>query len=213
MKLLNKPVWAEGMYLGPHHFQVQSRYFEDSLNFVTANLWRDAYGFAGLEIDNDALRNGTLTLTHAHGLFEDGLAFDLPGSDPAPPPREFRALFSPVADHLTMHLALPANLSEGRNTSLDNGAAAPTRYQSTEQILPDENTGRDEKPIKVGRKNLQLLGEAEVTDQLVSLPVIRIVRDGSGRFEVDQSFVPPCLSISASGYLTGMLRRLDRHPG
>ena len=81
MKLLNKPVWAEGMYLGPHHFQAQSRYFEDSLNFVTATLWRDAYGFAGLEFDNDALRNGTLTLTHAHGLFEDGLAFDLPGSD------------------------------------------------------------------------------------------------------------------------------------
>ena len=117
-------------------------------------------------------------------------------------------LFSPVADHLTMHLALPANLAEGRNTSLDNGATAPTRYQSTEQILPDENTGRDEKPIKVGRKNLQLLGEAEVTDQLVSLPVVRIVRDGSGRFEADPSFVPPCLSLSASGYLTAMLRRL-----
>ena len=208
MKLLNKPVWAEGMYLGPHHFQVQSRYFEDSLNFVTANLWRDAYGFAGLQFDNDALRNGTFTLTHAHGLFEDGLAFDLPGSDPAPPPREFRALFSPVADHLTMHLAVPASLPEGRNTSLDNGVSAPTRYQSTEQILPDENTGRDEKPIKVGRKNLQLLGEGEVTDQFVSLPVIRIVRDGSGRFEVDQSFVPPCLSLSASSYLTEMLRRL-----
>ncbi len=208
MKLLNKPVWAEGMYLGPHHFQVQSRYFEDSLNFVTVNLWRDAYGFAGLQFDSDALRNGTFTLTHAHGLFEDGLAFDLPGSDPAPAPREFRALFSPVADHLTMHLAVPASLPEGRNTSLDNGAPAATRYQSTEQILPDENTGRDEKPIKVGRKNLQLLGEAEVTDQFVSLPVIRIVRDGSGRFEVDQTFVPPCLSLSASGYLTEMLRRL-----
>jgi type VI secretion system protein ImpJ len=196
------------MYLGPHHFQVQSRYFEDSLNFVTANLWRDAFGFAGLQFDNDALRNGTFTLTHAHGLFEDGLAFDLPGSDPAPPPREFRALFSPVADHLTMHLAVPASLPEGRNTSLDNGGPAPTRYQSTEQILPDENTGRDEKPIKVGRKNLQLLGEAELTDQFVSLPVMRIVRDGSGRFEVDQSFVPPCLSLSASRYLTEMLRRL-----
>ena len=108
-----------------------------------------------------------------------------------------------------MHLALPANLSEGRNTSLDNGATAPTRYQSAEQILPDENTGRDEKPIKVGRKNLQFARRGrEFTDQLVSLPVIRIVRDGSGRFEVDQSFVPPCLSISASLYFTGMLRRL-----
>ncbi len=94
MKLLNKPVWAEGMYLGPHHFQAQSRYFEDSLNFVTTSLWRDAYGFAGLQFDSDALRNGTLALTNGRGLFEDGLAFDLPGSDAAPPPREFaRSVF------------------------------------------------------------------------------------------------------------------------
>ena len=70
MKLLTKPVWSEGMYLGPHHFQAQSRYFEDSLNFVTSSLWRDAYGFAGLQFDNDALRNGTLALTHARGLFQ-----------------------------------------------------------------------------------------------------------------------------------------------
>jgi predicted component of type VI protein secretion system len=109
MKLLNKPVWAEGMYLGPHNFQAQSRYFEDSLNFVTTSLWRDAYGFAGLQFDDDALRNGTLALTNGRGLFEDGLAFDLPGSDSAPPPREFGALFSPVADHLTMHLAVPVS--------------------------------------------------------------------------------------------------------
>ena len=45
MKTLTKPVWSEGMYLGPHHFQAQNRYFEDALNFVTESLWRDAHGF------------------------------------------------------------------------------------------------------------------------------------------------------------------------
>src|ERR1700722_829991 len=208
MTLLNKPVWAEGMYLGPHNFQAQSRYFEDSLNFVTTSLWRDAYGFAGLQFDGDALRNGTLALTHGRGLFEDGLAFDFPGSDSAPPPREFAALFSPVADHLTMHLAVPVSLQDGRNTSLENSAPASVRYQSVEQALPDETTGRDERKIKIGRKNLQLLAENEVTDQFVSLPLLRIVRIGSGHFESDFSFVPPCLTLSASGSLTGMLSRL-----
>ena len=143
MKLLNKPVWAEGMYLGPHNFQAQNRYFEDSLNFVTTSLWRDAYGFAALQVDVDALRNGTLTLTNGRGLFEDGLAFEFPGSDAAPPPREFSALFSPVADHLTMHLAVPVQQPEGRNTSLDNGSPSFVRYHSQDQVLPDENTGRD----------------------------------------------------------------------
>jgi type VI secretion system protein ImpJ len=60
------------MYLGPHHFQAQNRYFEDMLDFVTTSLWRDASGFAGLQFNQDALRNGTLALTHARGLFADG---------------------------------------------------------------------------------------------------------------------------------------------
>ena len=208
MRTLTKPVWSEGMYLGPHHFQAQSRYFEDSLNFVTASLWRDAFGFAGLQFDADALRNGTLTLTHARGLFEDGLAFDLPGSDSAPQPREFSALFSPVADHLTMHLAVPVSLRDGQNTSLENSIAA-VRYHGAEQKLPDQNTGLDEKVIQIGRKNLQLLAEAEVSDEyVVSLPVVRILRDGSGHYESDPTFVPPSLSLSASATLTNMLRRL-----
>ena len=207
MRTLTKPVWSEGMYLGPHHFQAQNRYFEDSLNFVTASLWRDAFGFAGLQFDNDALRNGSLALTHGRGLFEDGLAFDLPSSDSAPQPREFAALFSPVADHLTMHLAVPVSLRDGQNTSLENKTTG-VRYQAAEQKLPDQNTGLDEKVIQIGRKNLQLLAEAEVTDEYVSLPVVRILRDGSGHYEVDPTFVPPCLSLSASATLTNLLRRL-----
>lgn len=207
MRQLTKPIWSEGMYLGPHHFQAQNLYFEDSLNFVTSCLWRDAYGFAGLHFDSDALRNGTVALTHARGLFQDGLAFDLPGADSAPTPRDFTTLFSPVADHLTMHLAIPINLRDGQNTSLDNSSAG-VRYIGTDQSMPDQNTGRDEKPIRIGRKNLILLAEAEVTDQFVSLPLVRITRDGSGHFEVDPTFVPPCLSIIASPTLTNMLRRL-----
>ena len=207
MKTLTKPVWSEGMYLGPHHFQAQNRYFEDALNFVTNSLWRDACGFAGLQFDADALRNGTLALTHARGLFADGLAFDLPGSDPIPAPRPFTSLFSPVADHLTMHLAVPVVVPDGQNTSM-NGSANAIRFIAVEQSMPDQNTGLDEKPIQVGRKNLQLLTEAELSDRYVHLPVVRLLRDGTGRFEADPTFIPPCLTISASPALSSMLRRL-----
>jgi type VI secretion system protein ImpJ len=218
MKLLTKPVWSEGMYLGPHHFQAQNRYFEDSLNFVTTSLWRDAFGFAGIQFDHDALRNGTLALTHARGLFSDGLAFDLPGSDAAPAPREFAPLFSAVADHLTMHLAIPAALADGKNTFVPNvtgggTSSTPTmlRFQGTDLILPDQNTGLDEKPIQIGSKNLRLLAEAELSNpntEFISLPIVRILRDGSGHFEPDPTFVPPCLALSASPALIDMLRRL-----
>ncbi len=207
MRTLTKPVWSEGMYLGPHHFQAQNRYFEDALNFVTSSLWRDPWGFAGLQFDADALRNGTLALTHARGLFGDGLAFDIPGSDPMPAPRPFTSLFSPVADHLTMHLAVPVVVRDGQNTSV-NGSANGTRYVAFEQKMPDLNTGLDEKAIQVGRKNLLLLAESELSDRYVHLPLVRLLRDGTGRFEADPAFIPPCLSISASPALTNMLRRL-----
>jgi type VI secretion system protein ImpJ len=195
------------MYLGPHHFQAQNRYFEDALNFVTTCLWRDACGFAGLQFDHDALRNGTLALTHARGLFADGLAFDLPGSDAAPQPRQFSSLFSPVAGHLDMYLAVPAVVQDGQNTSV-GGNVNSTRYIASEQRLPDQNSGLDEKPIQVGRKNLQLLAEAELSDRYVHLPVVRLVRDGTGHFEADSTFIPPCIGLNASPALTSLLQTL-----
>jgi len=207
MRSLTKPVWSEGMYLGPHHFQAQNRYFEDALDFVTSSLWRDAYGFVGLQFDQDALRNGTLSLTHARGLFADGLAFDLPGSDAAPAPRDFGGLFSPVADHLTMSLSVPGIVRDGQNISTHEGTTT-TRYRAWEQKMPDQNTGLDEKTIEVGRKNLLLLSEAELSDRYVSLPVVRVLRDGSGRYEADPTFVPPALSLNVSANLTGLTGRL-----
>src|SRR5580765_4483965 len=87
MKLLSRVVWAEGMHLGPHHFQVQSRYFEDSIQFATSALWFASYGLAGLELDNDALFNGTVSLLHARGILPDGLPFNMPESDMLPAPR------------------------------------------------------------------------------------------------------------------------------
>lgn len=207
MRTLSKPVWSEGMYLGPQHFQSQNRYFEDVLDFVVSSLWRDACGYAGLQLDQDSLRNGTLALIHARGLFADGLAFDFPGSDLPPDPRVFAPLFSPVADHLTMHLAVPTLVRDGQNTSVSPGNGV-TRYRATDQLLPDQNTGLDEKPVQVAYKNFQLLAESELSDRFTSLPLVRILRDGAGRFEQDPAFIPPCLTLRASPTLTGMLHRL-----
>ena len=60
MKQLSKVVWSEGMHLGPHHFQVQSRFFEEITHFGISKLWFEPYGIVGLELDAEALRNGTV---------------------------------------------------------------------------------------------------------------------------------------------------------
>src|SRR5260370_1236928 len=68
MKSLSRVVWSEGMYLGPHHFQAQSRYFEDSIQFATSALWFDTYGVVGCKLSAEALRNGVVAVMHAGGM-------------------------------------------------------------------------------------------------------------------------------------------------
>jgi len=208
MKLLSKIVWSEGMYLAPQHFQAQNRFFEDSLHFATSSLWSETYGFAACEVDPDALQNGILSLSHARGIFEDGLAFDMPECDPLPQSRSFAGLFSPTADHLTLALAVPRWIPEGKNCELELVPNDSSRYACQVETLHDENTGRDEKPVPLGRKNLRLIVESEANANLLTLPVARVIRDGAGRFVNDPTFIPPCLQTSASPRLMSLLSRL-----
>ncbi len=208
MKQLSRLVWSEGMYLGPQHFQAQSRYFEDTVHFAVSSLFFAAYGLAGCELDAEALHNGTLSLVHARGVFPDGLVFQMPDCDPLPEPRNISELFSPIRESMTVHLALPPRRLGGPNCALEEGAPAGARYTAESLTLADENTGRDDKPVKVARKNIRLLLDTELADELVSLPVARITRDSSGHFIFDGRFIPPCLEISASERLMLMLRRL-----
>src|SRR5579864_5981100 len=119
MKLLSRVVWAEGMYLAPQHFQAQNRYFEESVHFATASLWKNAYGLAACQFDADALRNGTVSLLHARGIFQDGLPFDIPESDAAPATLNIAEHFQPATESLTVVLAVPRWFPDRQNCDLD----------------------------------------------------------------------------------------------
>ena len=207
MKQLRRVVWSEGMYLAPQHFQTQSRYAEDSVQFATQSLWFRPYGLAACEMDSEALRNGTVAMLSAKGVMPDGLGFQVPESDVKPAPRAIEDVFSPTRDAHTILLVLPARSDRGINFALDP-AAGEYRYQAHSELLTDETTGLEERPVSLGRKNFRLLLDTEVTEAMTALPVARVRRDGSGHFAYDPLFVPPCLSITASHRLITMLREL-----
>ncbi|MBZ5584565.1 MAG: type VI secretion system baseplate subunit TssK [Acidobacteriia bacterium] len=208
MKLLSRVVWSEGMYLGPHHFQVQSRYFEDSIQFAISSLWYASFGLAGVELDAEALRNGTVSLLHARGIFPDGLAFNMPESDPLPEPRAIADLFPPTRDGIVVMLAIPPRKPNGFNCRLEAANGGDARYIAESRVLHDENTGADERSVRLGRKNLRLLIDTEPAGDLLTLPVARVMRDGAGHFVYDANFVPPVLQIGASPRLLLLLQRL-----
>jgi len=71
-----------------------------------------------------------------------------------------------------------------------------------------DETSDDERLVRLGRKNLKLLLDTEASENYVTLPIARVMRDGSGHFIYDPAFVPPCLQITASERLMMVLRRL-----
>ncbi|MBS1833460.1 MAG: type VI secretion system baseplate subunit TssK [Acidobacteria bacterium] len=215
MKQLSRVVWSEGMYLGPHHFQVQSRYFEDSIRFSTSSLWFAPWGFIALKLDQEALQNDSVAIIHARGIFPDGLTFHMDGADPLPPPRPVGEHFQASRDGLIVSLAIPVRKQDGLNCLPPEAAAATpasgqntVRFAAESEILHDETTGRDEKPVHLGRKNIRIVFDTERTENTVNLPFARIIRDGSGRFVYDPTYIPPVLDITASDRIMSLLGRL-----
>jgi len=204
MNFLSRVVWSEGMYIGPHHFQAQSRYFEDSIQFATSAIWPNNHGFLGLELDSESLHNGTLSVLHARGIFSDGLLFKMPEADSLPLARELAGSFPSDRDSVTVFLSIDPYLPDGRNCSDDSGA----RFLAKAQMVPDEMNGRDQKPVRTARKNIVLAFEPELSPQAVSLPVTRLLRSGSGKFTFDPNFIPPTLQIGASPRLMVMLQQM-----
>lgn len=209
MKSLSRVVWSEGMHLAPHHFQAQNRYFEDSMQFAIDSLWPYAYGLLGWQIDADALANGTLSLIHARGIFPDGLSFQMPESDVLPQARDIADAFPPTRESVIVLLAVQPRRQGKPNCAMSSAELTDNpRYIAELHPVSDENNGSDEKPVRIGRKNIRLLLDSEPAEDLTVLPIARVLRSTSGQFILDPCFIPPCLQISASNRILAILQRL-----
>lgn len=207
MKFLSPVVWSEGMHLAQHHFQTQSRYFEELTRFAVDSLFYRTYGLVRGELDADALLNGTVSVTHARGIMPDGLAFHFP-EDECPPPLEVADLFSPVHDSHLVLLAIPPLRAGHANCAANGAGSEAVRFGAREESVPDELTGSDEKQVSLARKNFRLLLDHQEMGDLVTMPIARVRRDGRGHFIYDPEYVPPSLQIGASERLLRLGERL-----
>jgi type VI secretion system protein ImpJ len=214
----NKVLWTEGMFLQPQHFQQQDRHLARQVEgrISAAQPW--AHGFAALQLDDAALLQGKLMLASARGVLPDGLAFSLPGDDPAPPALDVPA---DARDALVV-LALPgaragvpesdAETAEAadRAEGAEGATAMPPRWRAATVEAADVNAASlREAPLQVGRLNLRLMLASQATEGHVALGVARVIeRRADGRVVLDSAYVPPMLHAPAHAVLDSHVREV-----
>jgi type VI secretion system protein ImpJ len=209
MTRYRKVVWNEGMLLSPHHFQQWDNYYDELLASRFSSFVPYEWGVLDFQPNNEAIANGNFEIIRCRAILPDGLALNIPDTDPAPNPRSVEGHFDPDAERLEVHLAVPA-VRSGEANFHGNGEAAdrPIRYLQTAGTVPDETTGENERQIAFAQSNLRLLFTDELSEGYTSIKIAELERTTTGQLKLSENYVPPALNIRASPWLENMLRQL-----
>ncbi len=207
MTWYNKVVWTEGMFLQPQHFQQQDRYVAHAMELRARFSAPYQWGFFSLGLDETALLQGKLALTHATGLLRDGTPFSIPTDDSAPLSLDIGA---DVRDERVV-LAL-AQLRPGvAESDVESQAGAmPSRYHAVDMDVADSHAASLRlAPLQIGRLNLRLMLERDANEGYAHLGVARIAeRRSDGRVLLDSQYIAPLLHVTEHQVAEGYLREV-----
>lgn len=187
-------IWSEGLFLRPHHFQQQERYFEALVESRLGPMVCAGYGFSQLTIDSPLLLQGKFSLSRAHGLLPDGTPFDVPSDTALLNPFDVPEGTRDAVVYLSAVLRRP-----GAKVVALERAERRTRFAGLDTKVGDNVLGFDsEAEVKVGVLSLSLSLKDALDGALTSMPVARIVeRRADGSVVLDTRFIPPLLDIAA----------------
>ncbi|WP_454742938.1 type VI secretion system baseplate subunit TssK [Cupriavidus necator] len=205
---ITRPLWAQGIFMTPQHFQQQAlwdRYADDHVAHV-ANP--DPWGVIRIGIDQQALSIHRLAVSSLALRLPDGTLIDIETADRTPPARDLADVPAHV-DAVIVLLGVPLMDAQGGNCIEAGVRPARPRRFVREYLEVADLHGEGKEEISVERHALALLFDFETHGDYVTCPVARLVRGAQGRFETDPAFVPPCLFLSANDRLTERMNRLS----
>lgn len=204
-----KILWGEGLFLRPQHFQRQDAYHEGRLAQTARALHPYGWGVRRLALDAGALAGGLLQLRAVDVILPDGDLYTAPSVDELPPPVALSSLPAEPAG-VVFHLALaPMRPGSGGNfVRQGDGAQAGARFVQREESAADWFTEAVEAPLSTLQRRAWLLPDSEPREHLVTLPLLRLRRQGTGDFVLDEQFVAPALSLEAAPALGQRLKCL-----
>ena len=183
--------WAEGMLLGPHHFQQATRRNEALLDYYFSRAVPYFWGVTELRIDSSRFAAGFISITALEALMADGTVVRHPTTDGG----DLQLDLSPVLDRLRdgpvkIYLVVPEHRG---GASLVSGPLA--RYRSVEGApVPDENTGDNPAVMPRLRPQAALHAGDPPSRNFTSLPLVEVTLRNEGIEPTD--FVAPTLAVT-----------------
>src|SRR5262249_37372415 len=213
MSRYRRVVWNEGTLLTPHHFQQSDNYIEDLISARVASLLSNEWGMLDLQINRDAVANGSVQLVSCRGVMPDGLIVNIPQTSPEPDARPVGDHFSLTSGSLDVYLAVPANRVGAANFQSNGGPASQSAIQSVRYlqepgVVIDETSGDNEQQIAFARPNFPLLFADELREGYSAIKIAELQRTTTGQLKLSEEYVPPALHLGASAWLSNMLRQL-----
>lgn len=199
----NKIVWREGTFLYPQHFQQMESHLETSLQASTNMLVGDLapqFGLASISFNENTLTLGQVSITYCQGQLPDNSYFEL---------SEEIAIDIPAGTiDEVIYLVVPMYLA-GRN-NFDNSADTSrfiTKHKKVYDLSADD---QEQIEVETAKLNIGLKLSGENLEGYTKLAVAKVLEvDDNGHVVLDKSFIPQCLSVSASSYILERIKELD----
>ncbi|WP_322038669.1 type VI secretion system baseplate subunit TssK [Burkholderia diffusa] len=194
---IDKPLFHEGLILTQQHFQQQARWAEFALHqFATAAL-AQPWGTLGVEVDEEALATGRIKLTRLKLRFTDGTPIDTTLADPLPSARDLTQGVPADLQSVVVLAALALPNANGNNCRFDEATLARPRRSYREFVKVTDLNGTGETEIAAERHAVRLLFDFESHADDTVCAIARLTRGTNGQFQIDQRFVPPCLTLGS----------------
>lgn len=197
--------WHSGLFLQPQHFQLSDLYHQ---------YWRQrqidltlpyGWGVVRFELDNNALQNGHLTATQAVFVFPDGTFVDTQ-INAILPARTLHQVWRVSDNPLRVYVGVRHFNPEQANVADSDDGVFPEAKAQRWSVADKLHVCRDiygdgpDAEISTLKYELRFFLHEELNELsgFDLLPLLHL-NCSEGQFIIDNQFVPPCLSISATG--------------
>ncbi len=209
MRVPNRVIWSEGMFMSPQHLQQLDRYHEGFVNARIGSLLPYDWGVIAVELDERALVAGQVRVHRFEGVLPDGLplAFDAAHSE-VPAIRPIEGHFPAAQRVLEIFLAVPAEREGLPAIAPANTPTPGLRFFTSARPVVDAAGGATDVNVAFAQRHVTVLFGDESRDDYEAIKVAEIVRAPDGSFALRQEFIPPCRRIAASAWLMNRLRQV-----